>query len=246
MKKHIPNLITAGNILCGCLATLVAFKLPDKLHLSAFLILGAAIFDYFDGFAARLLKAYSDMGKELDSLADMISFGFAPSAIVFALLCKTTGIENVTEMSISDIAVCSSAFIISVLSAFRLAKFNVDTRQTSSFIGLPTPANALFFISFPLILHYSPQSILAPLIQNQWFLIFISILMSFMLISELPMFSFKFKSFNPKENKIRYAFLTFIIICALTLKFASIPLIIVGYFIFSLIDNMSKSKQQPA
>jgi len=244
MKKHIPNLITAGNIFSGCCATLIAFKAPEQLHLAAFFIMAAAVFDFFDGFAARLLNAYSDMGKELDSLADMISFGFAPGAIVFTLLLKATGTENIQDLETGELIICLSAFFITVLSAFRLAKFNIDTRQTSSFIGLPTPANALFFISFPLILHYTPDSFMVEVISNQWFLIAISVFMSLMLISELPMFSFKFKNYSLKDNKIRYTFLVFIIISSIALKFSAIPFIIAAYFIFSLINNIGTAKAQ--
>lgn len=242
MKKHIPNLITACNLACGCIATVIAFKHTELLHLSSFFIILAAVFDFFDGFAARALNAYSAMGKELDSLADMVSFGFAPSVIVFSLISASAA-EPSTITFFGENPLSYSAFIITIFSAFRLANFNVDTRQTDSFIGLATPANALFFLSFPLILHYTPNSIIAPYITNPYILIGLTIFMSFMMVAELPMFSFKFKSAGFKGNEVRFLFITTTIILGITLKFSAIPIIIFLYFITSISNNIVAKKQ---
>ncbi len=186
--RHIPNFITCLNLFSGCVAVYLAFK---GNYGGAFIaILVSAVFDFFDGFAARMLKAYSPMGKELDSLADMISFGLAPGAIVFSLLTEA----NINEW------LPFLAFVIPVFSALRLAKFNIDERQTSSFIGMPTPANAIFWGG--LAFSYSPV-----LTQNYWVLIILALLFSYLLVVEIPMFALKVKNLAWKDNQIQYIFL---------------------------------------
>ena len=188
MTKHIPNFITTLNLFSGCVAVYFAFQ--GNYEVAFYAILLSAVFDFFDGFAARLLHAYSPMGKELDSLADVVSFGVAPGAIIFALLSQT----NVNEY------LPYFGFIIPVFSALRLAKFNIDERQTTSFIGLPVPANAIFFAG--LVFAYTDV-----LVENAWLLIVLSIIFSLLLVSELPMFSLKFKNFGWNNNQIQYLFL---------------------------------------
>lgn len=187
----------------------------------------AAIFDFFDGFAARLLKVSSPIGKELDSLADMLTFGFLPAALIFQML----RMQEVNEW------VPYLAFIIAVFSALRLAKFNIDTRQTTSFIGLPTPANALFLSSFPAILYYSDLPV--DFIREPWFLLACTVIFSFLLVAELPLFALKFNDFSWTGNKLKYIFLLTSVLLIILLKFVAIPLIIILYVLVSLFNRKS-------
>lgn len=243
IKKHIPNAITCLNILSGCIASLLAIE--GYLYPAALLIILAAVFDFMDGMFARLLGAYSEMGKELDSLADMLSFGFAPATIAFsylrlAVLGDAGAAFTPETLSYSQIAILLSAFIISIFSGLRLAKFNVDTRQTTSFIGVPTPANAMFWASLPIILHFGDYPMIESLLTNQWLILVSVIVTSLLLVSEIPMFALKVKSLRWQENQIRYLFLITLIILAILLKWLVIPLILFVYIFFSLIDNMLK------
>lgn len=216
MKKHIPNFITSLNLLSGCIAIYFAFR--GNYPVVLILILIAAVFDFLDGFAARLLKAYSPMGKQLDSLADVISFGLAPGVVVFSLLSQSE----------SPFWVACAGFIIPVFSALRLAKFNIDERQTSSFIGLPTPANAIFWVG----LGYSFSSYL---ITNNWIVLVLIVLFSGMLVSEIPMFSLKFKSLKWKPNQLQYLFLLVSIILLAAFQFDAFAPIIAWYIVLSVI-----------
>ena len=223
IKKHVPNFITCLNLFSGCVAALLAFK---GNYQGAFIaILVAAVFDFFDGFAARLLKAYSPMGKELDSLADMVSFGFAPGMIVFSLLTEA----NINEW------LPYLAFIIPVFSGLRLAKFNIDERQTSSFIGMPTPANAIFWGG-------SALSYSSLLVQNYWVVIVLTIIFSYLLVAEMPMFSLKFKSGKWNDNKTQYIFLMQCAIMIIGLKLGAFPIIIILYILNSLAYLFIKEK----
>ncbi len=233
--KHIPNFITSLNVFSGSCAIVFAFS--DKLHIAAICILIAAVFDFLDGLAARLLHAYSAMGKELDSLADVVSFGVAPAAIVFNLFMihqDTYQIMFLQENSFFYF----SAFIIAVFSALRLAKFNIDTRQTTSFIGMPTPANAIFWASFPLILYYNPDSFISNILVHPYVLFGLIIISSFLLISEIPMFSLKMKSFKFSENYTQYIFLILSIILFVFLNIIAIPFVILLYIITSIFFNL--------
>ena len=227
MKKHIPNFITCLNLFSGCVAVFLAF---EGNYLYAFLfILLSAIFDFFDGFAARLLKAYSPMGKELDSLADMVSFGLAPGALVFSLLTKTWINEWVPFM----------AFLIPVFSGLRLAKFNIDTRQTTSFIGLPVPANAIFWAG--IVYSYSL------FLTNNVLLLFTLIgVFCYLLVSEIPMFSLKFKNVTWKDNQSQFIFL---IGCAFILAYFRLDAfaVLIGWYILLSIGlSLFKNKSQRA
>lgn len=241
--KHIPNTITCLNLFCGCSAALMAME--GYLVWASFLVILAAVFDYMDGLAARILKAYSPMGKEMDSLADMVSFGFVPGVIALAylkgaVLGSVSANVVLTELSYSQLAILSTAFIIPIFSALRLAKFNVDTRQTTSFIGVNTPMNAMFWSSFALIFHFGNYPEIEALTSNPTILIIAIIVTSFMLISEIPMFALKVKSLAWKENQIRYLFLITLLVLAILLKWLVIPLLLFVYIIFSLIDNAIK------
>ena len=221
MKKHIPNFITCLNLFSGCVATYLAFK---GNYQGAFIaILLAAVFDFMDGFAARLLKAYSAMGKELDSLADMVSFGLAPGAIVFSLL-TTAGINEWVPFL---------GFLIPVFSGLRLAKFNIDDRQSSSFLGLPVPANAIFWAG--LVYSFSPF-----LMNNIWFFLMLIGVFCFLLVSETPMFSLKFKNVSWKDNQNQFLFLLGCIVILVIFQLSAFALIITWYIASSVGINISK------
>jgi CDP-diacylglycerol--serine O-phosphatidyltransferase len=243
MKKHIPNLITSLNLLCGCLAIL--FVVSGDLVIASLLVIIGLIFDFFDGLAARLLRVQSEIGKQLDSLADMVSFGVVPGLVMFQLLNKAilpqaleTGFENAEIINGLEAGMSFIPFIgmlIVISSAYRLAKFNVDSRQTDSFIGLPTPANTLLIISLPLIFQFQYTPFIESIIFNQWFLIGVTIISSFLLNAEIPLFALKFKTWDVASNKIRYAFLAICILAIILLKFIAIPFIIILYILMSLI-----------
>ena len=221
MKKHIPNFITCLNLFSGCVASYLAFK---GNYEGAFIaILLAAVFDFMDGFAARLLKAYSAMGKELDSLADMISFGLAPGAIVFSFLTDTGTNEWLPFVG----------FLIPVFSGLRLAKFNIDDRQSSSFLGLPVPANAIFWAG--LVYSFSPF-----LMNNVWFLFILIALFCFFLVSEIPMFSLKFRNVSWKENQNQYLFLIGCGVILAIFQLSAFALIISWYIASSVGINISR------
>ncbi|ARS36560.1 CDP-diacylglycerol--serine O-phosphatidyltransferase [Pontibacter actiniarum] len=232
MKKHIPNVITCLNLLSGCLALYFAFK--GELVTAAYLVGIAAIFDFMDGMIARLIGAYSEIGKQLDSLADMVSFGVVPGTIMFMLLQRI----EAPFWGIPADVVPFAGFLITIFSALRLAKFNIDTRQTTSFIGLPTPACTLFVASLPLILE-TGDLIMFEIILNQPVLLVLTVMLSFLLVAELPLFALKFKNFTWQDNSIRFIFLGLSVILVAMLKFAAIPLIIVLYVLLSIIKKTS-------
>lgn len=278
---NIPNLLTASNMLCGVFAIILAFA--GRIDIAPYFIFLAAILDFFDGFVARLLKQQGELGKQLDSLADMISFGLAPGVILMVILVGQTtvidpeslffghgeyvGAINKTETlktSFFDLESLNAslhswrnslfewkninwlpftALIIPFFSMFRLAKFNIDTRQSESFIGLPTPANTIFFMAFPLLLvKYGGSSgwehdIIMWIIQPM-ILIPIIVIMSVLLVSELPLFALKFKHFNWKGNEIRYSFLISCGILISTLLIWSIPIIVLLYLLLSFIQHI--------
>lgn len=227
MKKHIPNFVTCLNLFSGCLGIVFAFQ--GNLIWASYAIVIAAIFDFFDGLLARLLKAYTDIGKELDSLADVVSFGVLPAAIIYHLFNLSPQPDFGTTW------LSYSAFIIAIFSALRLAKFNIDTRQTENFIGLPTPANALLIASFPLIIEES-NTYFTNFILNPWFLVIFSLIMSLLLVAEVPLISLKFKSLKFSQNLLRYILLISSLLLLLFLKFEAVPVIIVIYFLVSLIQ----------
>ena len=229
MKKHIPNLITLGNLFCGTIATIFAVQSEFK-SAALFVVLGIVL-DFFDGFAARLLKVSGELGKQLDSLADMVTSGVVPGIIMYNLL------DN------SSFAIPSLKYfgLLLILGAcYRLAKFNIDTRQSDSFIGLPTPAMSLFIISLPLIQEYTTFEFIQHLISNYYFLIAITLLLTYLMNAELPLFSLKFKNYNFKNNVMKYFFLIASLILLLTLKYIAIPLVILLYVALSMISNYGK------
>ena len=222
MKKHIPNTITCLNLISGCIATYWAFQGIYELAL-LFIVIGA-VFDFFDGMVARLLHVSSPIGKELDSLADDITFGFAPSAIVFDFLCKFH-----THLFFIPFL----AFIMAAFSALRLAKFNLDERQALGFIGLPTPANALFWGS--LIVGLGDQISTLP---NAEYIILAGIFISsWLLVAEIPMFALKFKTWGWKGNEIKFIFLLTCIPLLLLLGISGLAAIIAWYVILSVVNS---------
>lgn len=225
MKQHIPNTVTCLNLFSGCLGIVFAFQ--GNLIYASYAIFLAAIFDFFDGMLARLLKAYSELGKQLDSLADMVSFGVLPSVIIYQLFLKS-------EANIDFEWIKYSAFIIAVFSGLRLAKFNIDTRQSENFIGLPTPANALLIASFPFLLE-EINAFFIKYILNPNALAFFSFFMSFLLISEIPLISLKFKTLSFSENKLRYLLIISSFMAIMFNQFAGVPIVMLLYLLFSIL-----------
>lgn len=224
MKKHIPNFITCLNLFSGCIGTIFAFN--GDLKTAAFFVVLSAVFDFFDGFVARLLNVKSEIGKELDSLADMISFGFLPGMVMFQLIT-----QNLNQpLSLVGLTSCLPylAFLITVFSALRLAKFNIDTRQSVDFIGLNTPTNTLFIVSLAFVKEDYPT-----LIGSTALLLVITFLMSYLLIGEFRLFSLKFTSTKWTENRYKFIFLILSGLLILTLQFVAIPIILVLYISLS-------------
>lgn len=238
LRKHIPNFITCLNIISGCLA--VIFALKGQLTTAVFLILAGAFFDFFDGMTARALKAYSAIGKDLDSLADVITFGLAPGMIMYALLQDSLSIQNSENSSLGQNLILSFSLLIPVFSALRLAKFNNDTRQTSSFIGLPTPANAIFISSLALIHNFGKYQAFDQFILSTATLLLLIILLSYLLVSEIPMFSLKFKNLRWQDNKIRIVFLILTIILVIVFSFYGIAAAIISFVFLSFWQNLKR------
>lgn len=217
IKKHIPNLLTCGNLFSGCIGIFYAFN--GDLKRVAFFVIISGVFDFFDGFAARLLHVKSAIGKELDSLADVISFGFLPGVVMFQLLKNNSPTDYLPF----------AGFLITVFSALRLAKFNIDTRQTEDFIGLNTPMNTFFIISLPYLIDDFA------LLSNIYILLGIILMMSYLLVSELKLFSMKIDNFNWEPNKFKFIFLIISLVLLAFLKFAALPIILILYILFSQI-----------
>ena len=217
IKKQIPNLLTCANLFSGCIGIVYAFY--SDLKMVAFFVIISGIFDFFDGFAARLLHVKSVIGKELDSLADVISFGFLPGVIMFQLL----------KINSPNDFLPYAAFIIPVFSALRLAKFNIDTRQTEDFIGLNTPMNTFFIISLPYLLDDIAW------LSNVYVLLGIILVVSYLLVSELKLFSMKINDLKWEPNKYKFIFLIVSLVLLAFLKFAALPIILILYILFSQI-----------
>jgi len=225
MKKHIPNAITCANLFSGCIGVVFAFK--GELEIAAYFVLLSGIFDFFDGMVARLLNVKSAIGKELDSLADMVSFGFLPGVVMFQLL-KTSDYSSEYLPYLG--------FIITVFSALRLAKFNIDERQTEEFIGLNTPMNTLFIVSLPFIAKDYPE-----IIGSSILLIAITAITSFLLVSEIKIFSLKFSNTTWAKNKFKFIFLILSALLIAFLQFAAVPFILVIYIMLSIFHFRSEA-----
>ena len=233
LKKHIPNIITLLNLLCGCFA--LVFAGEANFEMAFFFVCLGIFFDFFDGFFARLFNVSSPLGLQLDSLADMVTSGVVPGFVLFKML------SNSVNSDPSLMYLPYLGFIITLGSCYRLANFNIDTRQTDSFIGLPTPANALFILSLPLLLKNSDSLIVLELLINPWVLLFISMLSAYILNAEIPLFALKIKKFNLKDNALQLFFLLISILLLVYLQFAGVALIIVFYVLLSIITNKFKA-----
>lgn len=232
IKKHIPNTVTLSNLLCGCLVLISIFT--NQLELVPLFIGISLLADYFDGLLARLLKVNSPMGRELDSLADMVSFGVVPGAMLFYLINESKGIVGV-DFSNPSTLVGLVGFLVTLFSCVRLAKFNLDTRQTEGFVGLNTPACTIFVLGL-LLITLNDLYGMKSFVLNEIFLYTISVILSYLLIAEIPMFSFKFKSLELKGNKIRVSFILVSILCFAVFKFgAALSLIILFYILISIV-----------
>jgi CDP-diacylglycerol--serine O-phosphatidyltransferase len=247
MKKYIPNLITLLNVFCGCIA--VVFAVMNQLEVAAIFVFLGIFFDFFDGLAARVLNVQSELGVQLDSLADMITSGLVPGIVMFQLLNMSvsggwnmnSSVSWATNVDISFLPFLG--FIITLGSAYRLAKFNIDENQVSSFTGLPTPANALLILSLPLILLYQRNDVLNDIILNQWFLIGLTLSSTYLLNAKIELFALKFKNWSFKDNALRYIFIIVSLVLLITLKFLAVPLIIAFYIVGSLLTNLKRSAQ---
>ncbi|MFT3795445.1 CDP-alcohol phosphatidyltransferase family protein [Flavobacterium sp.] len=227
IKKHVPNAITLGNLLSGCIAIVFAFRENYEL---AFLFVCLGIFlDFFDGFFARLFKVSGPLGLQLDSLADMVTSGVTPGLVMFQLMRTGSGWEGEWIPFLG--------FVITLGSCMRLAKFNIDTRQTDSFIGLPTPANALFVMSLPLVLKHTESFLVIEALTDHGILLGISLFSAYILNAEIPLFSLKIKDFNLKKMALQIVFLIIALLELVLLQYLGIPLVIVTYVLLSVINN---------
>lgn len=233
IKKHIPNFITLLNLFSGCIALIFAIKLDFEM---AFFFVSLGIFlDFFDGFFARLFKVSSPLGLQLDSLADMVTSGVVPGFVMVLML--SDGSLSTTSW------LPYLGFIITLGSCYRLANFNIDTRQTDSFIGLPTPANALLILSLPLILQNNSSELIVSLLTNSYFLLTITAFSAFILNAEIPLFSLKIKAFNFAKNKLQIIFLTTSVVFIFAFQFLAVPMIILFYVLLSVLNNYQSSKK---
>jgi CDP-diacylglycerol--serine O-phosphatidyltransferase len=245
MKKHIPNIITLLNLFCGTIAVL--FAVEGNLFMAAVFVILGIVFDFFDGFAARILDVKSELGLQLDSLADMVTSGVVPGIVLFKLFEKSLGnFPYSYDFTVKDwdtgitSIVPLVGLLVTLASCYRLANFNIDSRQTESFIGLPVPANTLFILSLPMILLTNDVTWVNDLILNPWFLIGLTLFSCYMLNAEIPLFSLKMKTYGFKENAVKYVFLIISVIMLILLQFMAIPLIIVLYVLISLFMNLKK------
>lgn len=232
IKRHIPNTITLLNLFCGCIA--IVFAKDSNFEMAFYFVCLGIFLDFFDGFFARLFKVSSPLGLQLDSLADMVTSGVVPGFVMFLMMSNNHD-------------TCAYfpylGFIITLGSCYRLANFNIDTRQTDSFIGLPTPANALFILSLPLVLKNTDSIFVLEALVNPWVLLVITLLSAFILNAEVPLFSLKVKKFSLKDNAIQMLFLGASVLLLIFFRYTGIPLVILTYILLSVITNKSQKKK---
>lgn len=233
--RHLPNLMTLGNLFCGCLAIASIFR-GELTTASTFIFIAAAL-DFGDGFVARKFNAFSELGKQLDSLADMVSFGVVPGLMLYTLF--VVGAPNYPYDATFLLIGQYFMFMVTIFSCLRLALFNIDTRQSSYFIGVPTPANTLMITSIPFILANDSWG-LSAFIYHPFFLIAFAGISSYLLVAEIPLLALKFKSFSWKVNKGQYLLLIMSVLAIILLKFAAAPIILIFYVILSLIFPPTK------
>lgn len=246
MKKHIPNIFTLLNLFSGILGVIMAVS--DRLVMAALFVFLGIFFDFFDGFFARKLKVQGELGKQLDSLADMVTSGLVPGIVMFQMLlyaakgkwfmqlsCESGSWESFQDTYFYYIPLFG--LLITLAAAYRLANFNIDERQTDSFIGMPTPALAIFVMSLPLILFYSENALFVNLVQNIYLLLAVTAVGAFMLNAEIPLFSLKFKDYGWKGNEVKYIFLLLTVAMLAVLRIVAIPLVIILYVLLSVLEN---------
>jgi CDP-diacylglycerol--serine O-phosphatidyltransferase len=223
MKKHLPNALTCANLACGLVGIVWAFR--GELRTTALFVAVAAVFDFLDGFAARMLKVQSPMGKELDSLADMVTFGVLPGVVLHAMVLQVDATHLAQYL----------VFFISLMAALRLAKFNVDTRQSDRFIGLPTPAATLFVASLPFVWERFADAFDAPV--KIGLLLDVSVGIGLLQVAEIPLFALKFKHFRWQGNEVRFVFLLLAISALVILQALAVPMIVLLYVLLSFAEN---------
>lgn len=257
MQKHIPNVFTLLNLFLGCIAIVYAlqtetisiyvdndlsthYNIPEKLSVASYFIFAAAVVDFLDGFVARLLGATSEMGKQLDSLSDVVSFGVAPSVILYQLL-RSSFIkdEGGLETSISWLL---PAFLVACAGAYRLARFNIDQSQSYGFKGVPIPAAGLLIASFPLILHFGNSMInVNDWLTNKWVLYAVIVIVSVLMVSTLPLMALKFKDYSVKNNLSKYLLLAIAAVAGILLHWLAVPVVFIVYIILSLLNKQPQS-----
>ncbi|BDD07862.1 phosphatidylserine synthase [Fulvitalea axinellae] len=229
----LANILTLGNVVSGCIGITLVFQ--GHLEWGAYMVWIGAVFDFFDGFAARLTKTSSPIGKELDSLADMVTFGVLPGVVVYTML----------RILLPGTLWPFAGFIIPAFSALRLAKFNVDDRQTTGFIGMPTPASTLFLTALPLVVRDNIFG-LGDFVNTPWFLITISVVFCLLMISEIPMLAMKFKDYSLKNNIAKYLFILIAVSMLAILQLSGVPAVILVYILFSIIVHFTSKKENPS
>jgi CDP-diacylglycerol--serine O-phosphatidyltransferase len=232
IKKYIPNFLTLLNLFCGCIA--IVFISDSKFDMAFYFVSLGIFFDFFDGFFARKFGVSGPLGVQLDSLADMVTSGVVPGFVMFKILTQNN--------SDGCIYLPFLGFIITLGACYRLANFNIDTRQTDSFIGLPTPANTLLIMSLPLVISECHFLILSEILSSKFILLATTLLSAYVMNAEIPLFSLKIKNFSFQKYKLQIGFLLASIIMIITLQYLAIPLIIVTYILLSIINNMLKKK----
>lgn len=244
IKKHIPNIITLLNLFCGCIA--LVFASQNQFEMTYFFVCLGIFFDFFDGFFARLFKVSSPLGLQLDSLADMVTSGVVPGFVMFKMMLQAYGenfVFDTNSWNHYNVLFSFLGFVITLGACYRLANFNIDTRQTDSFIGLPTPANALFILSLPLVLKYSNIDFIATNLTCIRVLLIISFVSAYVMNAEIPLFSLKIKNFSFQKNALQIFFLITSLILLLLFKYLGISLVIVFYVLLSVIQNFFLKKE---
>ncbi len=252
IKKYIPNFVTLGNLLCGTIAIILAVR--GHFYATAIFVGIGIVLDFLDGFLARLLQVQGELGKQLDSLADLVTSGVVPGIVMMQFMVHSTYYREFgfsSWDSALDIGLGMEDFLsiellgllLTLFAGYRLAKFNIDTRQSDSFIGLPTPAMNLFVVSLPMIAGYTESKFILDIIHNQYFLIAVTLILSFLMVSELPLFSLKFKSYAFKDNVLKYIFLFLSVVLLIVLKFLAIPVVIILYILLSVFNNLKATNK---
>jgi CDP-diacylglycerol--serine O-phosphatidyltransferase len=255
MTKHIPNLFTLLNLVFGCLAIVVILQngivmqydtdgtqliaIPEQIWMASLFIGIAAVVDFLDGFVARLFKASSEMGKQLDSLADVVSFGVAPAMILYQFLRMSMAQEE--DGLNASIIWLVPAFILAAAGAWRLARFNIDNSQSFGFKGVPIPAVGLLVASLPLIYWDNHIQMVVDILLNRWFLYGLILLLSWLMVSKLPLMALKFKDFSIKNNIPKIILLAVAVVAALIFNWLAVPIVFIVYIILSLLFKQPQS-----